>query len=111
MDVGEAAVSSTAFITHRDCHLHDMGSFHPESPARLAAISDHMIAQGLDHYFAYYDAPLATFEQLLRVHSASHLERLKRNSPVLGIVHLDPDTAMNPYTWQAALRSAGAGVM
>ena len=70
-----------------------------------------MIAQGLDHYFVFYDAPLATFEQLLRVHPASHLERLKRNSPAIGIVHLDPDTAMNPHTWQAALRSAGAGVM
>lgn len=88
-----------------------MGTYHPESPARLSAISDHMIAQGLDHYFSYYDAPLATFEQLLRVHPASHLERLKRNSPAHGIVHLDPDTAMNPHTWQAALRSAGAGVM
>ena len=107
----KASVTSTAFITHRDCHLHDMGSFHPESPARLSAISDHMIAQGLDPYFVYHDAPLASFEQLLRVHSASHLERLKRSSPELGIVHLDPDTAMNPYTWQAALRSAGAGVL
>jgi acetoin utilization deacetylase AcuC-like enzyme len=104
-------MSMTAFITHRDCHLHDMGSFHPESPARLAAINDHLIAQGLDHYLTHYEAPLATFEQLLRVHSASHLEKLKRNSPTLGIFHLDPDTAMNPHTWQAALRSAGAGVM
>lgn len=107
----ETKVTSTAFISHRDCHLHDMGSYHPESPARLSAISDHMIAQGLDHYFVFYDAPLASFEQLLRVHSAFHLERLKRNSPALGIVHLDPDTAMNPHTWNAALRSAGAGVL
>lgn len=104
-------MTSTAFITHRDCHLHEMGSFHPECPSRLSAISDHMIAQGLDPYFVYHDAPLATFEQLLRVHSAAHLERLKRSSPELGIVHLDPDTAMNPHTWQAALRSAGAGVL
>jgi acetoin utilization deacetylase AcuC-like enzyme len=104
-------VTSTAFITHRDCHLHEMGSFHPECPARLSAISDHMIAQGLDPYFVYHDAPLATFEQLLRVHSVAHLERLKRSSPELGLFHLDPDTVMNPYTWQAALRSAGAGVL
>lgn len=88
-----------------------MGSFHPECPSRLSAISDYMIAQGLDPYFVYHDAPLATFEQLMRVHPASHLERLKRSSPELGIVHLDPDTAMNPHTWQAALRSAGAGVL
>ena len=104
-------MTSTAFITHRDCHLHDMGSFHPESPLRLSAISDHMIAQGLDPYFVYHDAPLATFEQLMRVHPAAHLERMKRSSPELGMVHLDPDTVMNPHTWKAALRSAGAGVL
>ncbi len=104
-------MTCTAFITHRDCLLHEMGSLHPECPSRLTAISDHMIAQGLDPYYVYYDAPLATFEQLLRVHSVTHLEHLKRNAPTLGIVHLDPDTAMNPHTWRAALRSAGAGVM
>jgi acetoin utilization deacetylase AcuC-like enzyme len=104
-------VSNTAFITHRECFLHEMGALHPECPARLSAISDHMIAQGIDPYFDYHDAPLASFEQLLRVHTAAHLERLKRSSPVQGVVHLDPDTAMNPHTWQAALRSAGAGVM
>jgi len=87
-----------------------MGAHHPECPSRLTAINDHLIAQGLDAYFVYYDAPLATLEQLLRVHPASHLERLKRASPEQGVVHLDPDTAMNPHTWQAALRSAGAGI-
>lgn len=104
-------MTSTAFISHRDCMLHDVGAYHPESPARLSAINDHLIAQALDHYFAFYDAPLATFEQLMRVHPAAHLERVKRASPALGIAHLDPDTAMNPHTWQAALRAAGAGVM
>jgi len=104
-------VTSTAFITHRDCSLHDIGAYHPESPARLAAISDHLIAQGLDHYFVFHDAPLASFEQLMRIHPASHLERLKRASPLVGVVHIDPDTAMNPHTWQAALRAAGAGVL
>ncbi len=104
-------MSVTAFITHRDCHLHDMGSYHPEAPDRLSAISDHLIAQGLDAYFVYHDAPLATFQQLRRVHTAAHLERLKRASPDLGIVHLDPDTAMNRHTWQAAMRAAGAGVL
>ncbi|MER2504361.1 MAG: histone deacetylase family protein [Azonexus sp.] len=102
-------MTTTAFITHRDCLLHDMGTHHPECPQRLTAISDHLIAQGIDAYFNYHDAPLATFEQLLRVHPASHLERIKRASPTHGVVHLDPDTAMNPHTWQAALRAAGAG--
>jgi len=104
-------VTATAYITHRECHLHDMGSYHPESPGRLTAIKDHLIAQGIDGFFEYHDAPLATFEQLMRAHPASHLERLKRSSPHHGIQHLDPDTAMNPHTWQAALRAAGAGTL
>ena len=84
-------MTTTAFITHRDCLLHDMGTHHPECPQRLTAINDHLIAQGIDAYFNYHDAPLATFEQLLRVHPASQLDRIKRASPSHGIVHLDPD--------------------
>lgn len=104
-------MTTTAFISHRDCHLHDMGSFHPESPARLSAIQDQMIAQGIDMYLSHFEAPTATFEQLMRVHPASHVERIKRAAPTEGIQHLDPDTAMNPHTWPAAMRAAGAGVM
>jgi Deacetylases, including yeast histone deacetylase and acetoin utilization protein len=29
-----------AWITHRDCRLHEMGEGHPECPERLDAISD-----------------------------------------------------------------------
>lgn len=102
-------MTTTAFVTHRDCMLHEMGELHPECPGRLSAISDHLIAQGIDAYFDYHDAPLATLEQMLRVHPPAHIEHLKRSSPEHGIVHLDPDTAMNPHTWSAARRSAGAG--
>ena len=55
-----------AFITHRDCLLHDMGSHHPECPERLGAIQDRLIAAGLDLYLHFYDAPLAEIEHLLR---------------------------------------------
>jgi acetoin utilization deacetylase AcuC-like enzyme len=57
-------MTSTAFITHRDCWLHNMGEHHPESPERLAAINDRLIAAGLDMYLSFHDAPLATVEQL-----------------------------------------------
>ena len=102
---------ATAFITHQDCHLHNMGSYHPESPLRLSAINDHLIATGLGTHLAYYDAPLAQTEHLLRVHPQSYIEELQRSAPLSGIVHLDPDTAMCPQTLGAALRSAGAGVL
>lgn len=102
---------TTAFLTHRDCNNHDMGSHHPECPDRIAAINDRLIASGLDMYLAFYDAPLATIEQLTRAHAPEHVRRVMQNAPENGIIHLDPDTAMCPFTLQAALRSAGAAVM
>src|SRR5205814_9899770 len=33
---------------------------------------------------------------------------IREAAPEHGTVHLDPDTAMNPYTLHAALRAAGA---
>lgn len=102
---------TTAFITHRDCWLHDMGTHHPECPERLSAINDRLIAAGLDMYLAFYDAPPATLEQIARVHPADYVRSIAESAPQSGIVHLDPDTAMSAGTWQAALRSAGAGVL
>ncbi|MRR50725.1 MAG: histone deacetylase family protein [Rhodocyclaceae bacterium] len=103
-------MTSTAFITHRDCWAHDMGSHHPECPDRLGAINDRLIAAGLDLYLSFHDAPLATMEQLSRAHPLKYIKQIEMSAPQHGIVHVDPDTAMSPGTWQAALRSAGAGV-
>jgi acetoin utilization deacetylase AcuC-like enzyme len=102
---------TTAFITHGDCMKHDMGAYHPECPARLAAIDDQLIASGIAPYLAHHDAPLATVEQLARVHPDDYIEAIRAARPARGIVHLDPDTAMNPGTWDAALRAAGAAVL
>ena len=101
----------TAYITHPDCLKHDMGSQHPECPGRLRAIDDQLIATGLMSYLQHHDAPLATFEQLARVHKADYIESVQAASPREGLAYLDPDTAMNPYTLQAALRAAGAVVL
>jgi len=103
--------ATTAFITHRDCWLHDMGAHHPECSDRLDAINDRLISTGLDLLLAHHEAPLALMEQLLRVHTRRHIEMIEQSAPHSGIVHLDPDTAMNPDTWNAALRAAGAGVL
>ncbi|MDP1957333.1 MAG: histone deacetylase family protein [Rhodocyclaceae bacterium] len=102
---------TVAFITHRDCLLHDMGAHHPECPDRLSAIHDRLIAAGLDIYLSYHDAPQAEVEQLLRVHPQSYIDYIHASRPEHGICHLDPDTAMSPGTVQAALRAAGAGVL
>ena len=105
---------TTAFYSHPDCRLHDMGAGHPECPQRLDAISDHLIATGLDIMLQHEEAPLATLAQLERAHSAAYVLQLK---DVLERVRdsgepraLDPDTVAAPGTWQAALRAAGAAV-
>ncbi len=100
-----------AWITHRDCLLHEMGQGHPECPERLDAISDHLLAQGIMGLLIPYDAPPATVEQLERAHTAHHVLEMLAASPAKGYVHVDPDTAMNPHTIDAALRSAGAAVL
>jgi acetoin utilization deacetylase AcuC-like enzyme len=102
---------STAFITHADCLKHDMGAGHPEQPARLAAIEDQLIASGIDGVLQRYEAPLATDEQLARVHPKAYVQAIRDAAPETGRVHLDPDTAMNPHTLNAALRAAGAAVL
>src|SRR6185503_14219348 len=102
---------STAFITHADCLKHDMGAHHPERPARLAAIEDELIASGVGEHLARHEAPLATDEQLARVHPLEYVRAIRDAAPERGTVHLDPDTAMNPWSLQAALRAAGAGVL
>jgi acetoin utilization deacetylase AcuC-like enzyme len=100
-----------AFISHRDCLLHDMGSHHPECPARLGAIQDRLIAAGLDIYLHFYDAPLAENKHLRLAHAQSYIDLIHASVPEQGIHHLDPDTAMSPGTLKAALRAAGAGVL
>src|SRR6185369_387024 len=102
---------SAAFITHPECLKHEMGAHHPEQPARLSAIEDQLIASGVAPYVARYEAPLATDEQLARVHPIEYVRAIRELAPKQGTVHLDPDTAMNPWSLQAALRAAGAAVL
>ncbi len=102
---------ATAFITHDDCLRHDMGAHHPECPARLGAIDDQLIASSIAPLLDHREAPLATLEQLARVHSPAYIEGIRAARPARGIVYLDPDTALSPGTWQAALRAAGAAVL
>jgi len=102
---------ATAFITHPDCLKHDMGRGHPEQPARLTAIEDQLAASGVATHLKRYEAPLATDEQLARVHPVEYVHAVRDAAPQSGTVHLDPDTAMNPFSLNAALRAAGAGVL
>jgi len=102
---------TTSYITHADCLKHEMGAGHPECPDRLIAVNDHMRTSGLLDQVRVLEAPLASPEDLKRVHRPAYVDLIFENAPAEGYVQLDPDTAMNPYTLAAARRAAGAGVM
>jgi acetoin utilization deacetylase AcuC-like enzyme len=101
---------TTGYITHPDFLKHEMGSHHPECPERIQAINDQLIRSGIDRFLHHLDAPLATEEQLELVHSPDHVAFVKERSPANGYFMLDGDTIMNPHTWSAALRAAGAAI-
>jgi acetoin utilization deacetylase AcuC-like enzyme len=118
---------TTGLYTHPDCKRHEMGSWHPESPARLQAIEDQLIASRIDNFLDYREAPAANLAAIARVHSAGAIALVRDNVPIpklalvggdgsvsaaghAGYYPLDGDTSLNSYSWQAALQAAGAAI-
>ncbi len=105
---------STVFYSHPDCRLHDMGAGHPECPARLDAINDHLLATGLDIALEFKEAPAATAEQIERAHTTHYVTELQEKLQLVQASGesraLDPDTVACPATLSAALHAAGAAV-
>ena len=88
-----------------------MGPYHPECPERLMSVNDRMISAGIDPYLQHYTATPATREQIARVHSESFIDEVESASPEEGLHYIDPDTALNPHSLEAAKHAAGAVVM
>ncbi|HEX7645289.1 MAG TPA: histone deacetylase family protein [Burkholderiaceae bacterium] len=106
---------STAIYTHPDCRLHEMGNWHPESPQRLQAIEDQLIASRIDTLLDYREAPLASKDDIKRVHSDEAIALIEDNVPAAGdqdnrYYPIDGDTSMNAHSLKAAMRAAGAAV-
>jgi acetoin utilization deacetylase AcuC-like enzyme len=110
---------ATGYYTHALCAKHDMGQGHPECPERLGAIWDRLLASGVADALRVYEAPAAAERDLARAHDRLLLssvqalcQQVADGSETGGPARLaiDADTAVNSYTWQAALRAAGAVV-
>ena len=100
-----------AYISHPDCLKHAMGDQHPECPERIGAVSDMLLIKGLLDFMQPCEAPLATEQQLAQAHSSLYIHSIAAQSPKQGTVQVDPDTSMNPHSYRAALRAAGAAVL
>lgn len=101
---------SIALISHADCLLHDAGIHHPERPARIKVIEEACKHYPFKTNIEFYEAPLATREQLLQVHDQNYVDWIFSIAPKKGEIEIDPDTVMNPYSLSAALHAAGAVV-
>ncbi len=88
-----------------------MGEWHPESPARLQAIEDQLIAARIDGLLERREAPAAELPAIMRNHSASMIALVRENLPADGEHYpLDGDTLLCSHSYQAALRAAGAAL-
>ncbi len=112
-------MNKTGYFFHPDCHKHEMGPGHPECPARLAAIEDHLLASGVRDALDCRLAPQAPVTDLELAHGRMHIAALRGLTDSLredisagGPTHaaIDPDTSINVHTWDAALRAAGAAI-
>ena len=101
---------TTVLFTHPACLAHDPGEWHPERPDRLRYVLRALEAEEFAPLLRE-PAPLATREQLERVHPAAYVASILAITPADGgRVMLDADTAMSAGSAEAALRSAGGAV-
>lgn len=101
----------TALISHPDTLLHVMDGQHPESPARITRIKDAVMQSAIKEKLQLFDAPLATKQQIARAHQLEYVDSIFNQSPKAGLVRLDGDTAMGPYSLEATLRASGAAIL
>ena len=94
-----------------------MGAGHPECPERLDAIEDRLLITGVGDALDRRDAPLAALGDIELAHDRMLIAAIRGLGDQLADdiwaggpahVQIDPDTAMNVHTWNAALRAAGA---
>lgn len=102
---------TTALITHPACLEHDTGPYHPETADRLRAVLAALEGQEFSDLLRE-SAPMATVEQLSRVHPVAYVEGILSIQPELGEpIHLDGDTIMSNGSAEAAARAAGGACM
>ncbi len=85
---------------------HDAGPGHPERPERLDAVRRGIRDAGIEGRLVLRTPRPATRDELLRVHTAAHVDRVAATAG--RTVRFDPDTAASSRSYDAAVRAAGA---
>ncbi len=112
-------MNKTGYFSHPACRRHAMGDGHPECPQRLDAIEDRLLISGVGDALERREAPPAALSDLELAHERMYVAGLRGLSEGLReeiaaggpeLAQVDPDTAMNIHTWDAALHAAGAAL-
>jgi len=95
----------TAVLTHEVVREHRTG-LHPENPERLVVVERHLRASSLLDDRPRIEHREATDEEILAVHAASHLDRV-RDLALLGGGDIDPDTRVSNRSFEVACSASG----
>ena len=94
--------------THDYCLHHDIPDGHPERPARLAYLLEHLANTGFTEDHSLCEAPAISDEMIACAHDGHLAKRLADMTPELDPVAVDPDTWLSPQSVLAARHAAGA---
>lgn len=100
---------SVLFLTHESYLDHVNGPTHQERPARLGAVIDGAREAGVADALVALEPRSATRDEVLRVHTSEHLDRIEAVVRAGG-GRLDPDTRASTGSMTAAMLAAGAGL-
>jgi acetoin utilization deacetylase AcuC-like enzyme len=113
------SANKTGYFSHPSCRRHEMGPGHPECPERLDAIEDRLLVTGVADALDRREAPAASTTDLELAHDKLHVAAMRGLKEELAeqvaaggspYAQIDPDTALNAHTWDAALHAAGASL-
>ena len=101
---GTVPARMPVYLRHASSLEHDTGFGHPERAERIRALEAELERRDWLGW-ERRDAPSASEEQLLAVHTAEHLRAVRELSAREGA--FDLDTPLSDGSWQAALHAAG----
>ena len=94
--------------THEDCLEHLVPEHHPECPARLAFLIEHLERSGFTKDYPLQVAPQIGKVLMGHAHDATLIHQLTERIPEAGLIPIDPDTWISPKSLIAARYAAGA---
>lgn len=101
---------TTGIFTHESCYRHLTAKNSPESPDRITAIEDRLVASGLLSAFKVIKTHRrASQKDLLRAHDADYIRLIQSKVPAREgeLVQVSEDTTVSRDSFESALESAG----